>query len=73
MLKRCQILLEDWQVSYLKRRPEGVSMCGYLRAHINNSIVDNLQFSSRFSKDKIKTILDSLSFQARKKAERRRG
>lgn len=63
MLKRCQIMLEDWQIDYIKAlsKLEKKSVSKVVRFAINKVILNGKTYKNE----------DKMSFEARKKIERR--
>jgi len=62
MLKRCQILLEDWQVTYLKKKNRGArSFCKNLRIAVCRSIL--------LPRKSVDLLYDDLMFKARQEVE----
>ena len=62
-LKRCQIMLEDWQINYIRTvaKKSFSSMSSVVRFIINKGILHGKYYADE----------DKMSFEARKKVERR--
>ena len=72
MLKRCQILLEPWQIEWLKNRTtESISFSALIRESVSFNIIlsKNVKKDRKTPKD-WKLHMDRIHFEARKIAEK---